>query len=163
MALSVTSSVNVLIVMKLLVSNVWWFGMKKSYGGPVVYRVASLVWLCIQTRNTPSEFELTLTGWLWTFTSFGEGIHRGETYANLRNNSMICVKFSVRTESTWELQAKPSFSESRHDDDDHPAMYLFQRVKRPLPTSARYRRGEGGINGSFAFMSNSAVKLPNGT
>ncbi|KAI8441856.1 hypothetical protein MSG28_005540 [Choristoneura fumiferana] len=58
----------------------------------------------------------------------GEGKHREETCTNLRSNSMVRVKFPIRTGPAWELRPKPSCSERRPvpssgthigwDDDD---------------------------------------------
>ncbi|KAI8438163.1 hypothetical protein MSG28_010785 [Choristoneura fumiferana] len=51
----------------------------------------------------------------------GEGKHREETCTNLRSNSMVCVKFPIRTGPAWELWPKPSCSE-----------------RRPVPSSGTY-------------------------
>ncbi|KAI8425451.1 hypothetical protein MSG28_007196 [Choristoneura fumiferana] len=40
----------------------------------------------------------------------GEGQHREETCTNLRSNSMVRVKFPIRTGPAWELWPKPSCS-----------------------------------------------------
>ncbi|KAI8431677.1 hypothetical protein MSG28_016156 [Choristoneura fumiferana] len=51
----------------------------------------------------------------------GEGKHREETCTNLRSNSMVRVKFPIRTGPAWELWPKPSCSE-----------------RRPVPSSGTY-------------------------
>ncbi|KAI8423432.1 hypothetical protein MSG28_012565 [Choristoneura fumiferana] len=51
----------------------------------------------------------------------GEGKHREETCTNLRSNSMVRVKFPIRTGPAWELRPKPSCSE-----------------RRPVPSSGTY-------------------------
>ncbi|KAI8441452.1 hypothetical protein MSG28_015052 [Choristoneura fumiferana] len=51
----------------------------------------------------------------------GEGKHREETCTNLRSNSMVRVKFPIRTGPAWELWPKPSCTE-----------------RRPVPSSGTY-------------------------
>ncbi|KAI8440877.1 hypothetical protein MSG28_009179 [Choristoneura fumiferana] len=91
----------------------------------------------------------------------GEGKHREETCTNLRSNSMVCVKFPIRT-GAWELWPKPSCSERRpvpssgtykgwdDDDDDEinsncPDMYRnmhYTATQWPREHNLRYRSAD---------------------
>ncbi|KAI8433439.1 hypothetical protein MSG28_015475 [Choristoneura fumiferana] len=61
---------------------------------------------------TFSEFMCEITFEIY-HELYGEGKHREETCTNLQSNSMVCVKFPIRTGPAWELLPKPSHSERR--------------------------------------------------
>ncbi|KAI8426699.1 hypothetical protein MSG28_014405 [Choristoneura fumiferana] len=60
----------------------------------------------------------------------GEGKHREETCTDLRSNSMVRVKFPIRTGPAWELWPKPSCYERRPVPSSGTIVYTFKAVRK---------------------------------